>query len=105
MEETTTLSTRLYKSQLKEIEKLARKRGIDRSDAIRKLIDEGLKVEKVQEAIELVRKDQITVWRAAEITGVSYREILNILRDANVTFPLSAEELKRELGELLEGGE
>lgn len=105
MEETTTVSTRLYKSQLKEIERLARKRGIDRSDAIRKIIDEGLQIERIQEAVELVRKNQITVWRAAEIAGVSYREMLKILRDANVPFPLSIEELKRELGELLEGSE
>lgn len=101
MEETTTISTRVYKTQLEEIEKLARKRGIDRSDAIRRLIDEGLRVERIQRAVKLVREDKVTVWRAAEIAGVSYREMLRILKSENVPFPLSAEELRIELGELL----
>lgn len=104
MEETTTISARIYRSQLEEIEKLARKRGIDRSDLIRKLLDCGLKTEKIQEAVELIRQRRITVWRAAEICGVSYRDMLELLKAHNVTFPLSAEELKQELGELVEGG-
>ncbi|MFQ5887638.1 MAG: UPF0175 family protein [Candidatus Hydrothermarchaeales archaeon] len=104
MEETTTISTRVYKTQLEEIEKLARKRGIDRSDAIRRLIDEGLRVERIQRAVELVRENKVTVWRAAEIAGVPYREILHIFKSENVPFPLTAKELKLELGELREGG-
>ncbi len=102
---TATISTRIYKTQLEEVKKLARKRGIDRSDAIRKLIDEGLKVERIQEAVTLARGNKVTVWRAAEIAGVSYREMLRILRSENVPFPLTADELKTELGELLEGSE
>lgn len=105
MEETATISTRIYKTQVEEIEKLARKKGIDRSDAIRKLIDEGLKVERVQSAVKLIREGTVTLWRAAEIAGVSYREMLHILKSENVPFPLTEEELKLELGELIEGGE
>ena len=103
MEKTITISARIYKSQLERIEKLARKQGIDKSDALRKLVEEGLKAERVQEALQLLRENKITVWRAAEIAGISYREMLRILKVENVPFPLSAEELKRELGELLEG--
>jgi predicted HTH domain antitoxin len=90
---------------LEEIEKLARSRGIDRSDAIRRLIDEGLRVERIQEAVNLVRENKVTIWRAAEIAGVSYREMLRILKSRNVPFPLTPGELKTELGELLEGSE
>lgn len=103
MEKTITISARIYKSQLERIEELARKRGTDKSDALRKLIEEGLKAERLQEALKLVRESKITVWRAAEIAGVSYREMLRILKAENVPFPLSTEELEKELGELLEG--
>jgi predicted HTH domain antitoxin len=100
MEETTTVSTRLYRFQVEAIEELARKRGVDRSDAIRKLIDEGLKVERIEEALKLIRKNQVTVWKAAEMARVSYREMLKIMETNNVTFPLTVEEIKRELGEI-----
>lgn len=103
MEKTVTISARIYKSQLERIEELARRRGIDKSDALRKLLEDGLKAERVQEALKLVRESKITVWRAAEIAGVSYREMLRILKSENVPFPISAEELKKELGEILEG--
>jgi len=102
MVETTTISARVYKSQIKEIERLARKHGVDKSDAFRKLLDEGLKQERLKEAIQLVRESKITVWKAANIAGVSYRAMLKSLKSENVPFPLTAESLKSELGELLE---
>lgn len=105
MPETTTISARIYKSQLREIEKLARKRRVDKSDALRRLIDEGLKQERLGEALKLVRAGKVTVWKAAEIAGVSYRAMLKALKSENVPFPLSAESLRAELGELIEGGE
>lgn len=105
MAETTTISARVYKSQLKEIERLARKRGVDKSDALRKLLDEGLKQERLREALQLVREGKVTVWKAAEAAGISYRAMLKALKSENVPFPLTAESLKAELGELLEGGE
>lgn len=104
MGKTTTVSARIYESQLREIEKLARRRGVDKSDAIRKLIDEGLKQERFREALRMVRENKITVWKAAGLAGVTYREMLHVLKAENVPFPLTAQELKAELGELLEGG-
>ena len=102
MEETTTVSTKFSRSQLKEIEELARKKGIDRSVAIKRLITEGLKAERKREAVELVRMNRVTIWQAAELAQVSYREMLQLLRNSNVPFPLTPEELKKELGEILE---
>ncbi|NOZ77165.1 MAG: ribbon-helix-helix protein, CopG family [Euryarchaeota archaeon] len=98
-----TVSARLYNSQVKEIDRLARRRGIDRSDAIRRLIDEGLKKEKVEEALEKLRG--VSVWAAAEMAGISYREMLELMKVENVPFPLGAEGLRRELDGLLKGME
>ncbi len=105
MTETTTISARIYKSQLKEIKRLARKEGVDKSDALRKLLDEGLRQQRIREALRLVREGKVTVWKAAETAGVSYRTMLKALRSENVPFPLTAESLRAELGELLEGSE
>ncbi len=112
MAETTTISVKVYKSQLKEIERLAKQRGVDKFDALRQLLSQGLKQERRSEALQLVRESKITVRKAAEIAGVSYRAMLNALKSENVPFPQTAESLKVELGDpvkaiegILEGAE
>jgi len=40
-----------------------------------------------------------TVWKAAEYCGDSYRSFLQFLRESNVPFPISIQELERELNE------
>jgi predicted HTH domain antitoxin len=53
--------------------------------------------------LELVQERKITVWRAAEIAQVTYREMLDKLRERNVPFPVTGGEIARELEEI--GGE
>jgi predicted HTH domain antitoxin len=96
-----TISARIRKAQAEEVDQLATKRGVDRSVIVRELLDEAIQKEKVKEALELVRAKKITVWRAAEVAGVTYREMLDRLRSHNIPFPLSGEELKREVEEIL----
>ena len=58
----------------------------------------GLKEYKLKKALELVREKKVTVWKAAEIAGLTYREMLEKLREHNVPFPITVEELAREIG-------
>jgi predicted HTH domain antitoxin len=98
-----TISARIRKSQAEEVNQLAMKRGVDRSAVVRGLLDKAIQEEKVEEALGLVRAGKVTVWRAADIAGVTYREMLESLRIHNIPFPLSNEELKREIEEILTG--
>ena len=50
--------------------------------------------------LDLLRPKKITVWRAAEIVGVSYREFLDILKEHDISFPISEEELLKEFDEI-----
>jgi len=60
-----------------------------------------LQEQKFKEALELVRAKRMTVWKAAEVAGVTYREMLAFLRTHNITFLLSEDELRREVDEVL----
>jgi len=60
-----------------------------------------LQEQKFKEALELVRAKKMTVWKAAEVAGVTYREMLAFLKTHNITFPLSENELRREVDEVL----
>ena len=96
-----TISARIEEELVKEIDEIVREKGTDRSAVIRELLYIGLKEYKLKKALELVRERKVTVWKAAEIAGITYREMLEKLREHNVPFPITAEELAREI----EGGE
>ena len=100
-EEMITVSVRIPKSQVREIEELAAKKGVDKSSIIRELLSSAIREEKLKEMLEQLRTRKITVWKAAKIVGVTYREMLNFLKIYNVPFPLSGEELKREIEEII----
>ncbi|TFG17724.1 MAG: hypothetical protein EU530_10180 [Promethearchaeota archaeon] len=94
-----TTSIRLEEKQEREIEHYAEKNQVDKSTAARQIIDQGLRVIKRKEALENVRKMNWTIWKAAEYCGESFRSFLPLLREENIPFPLTVDELERELNE------
>ena len=98
--ELTTVSARIQKSQAEEIERLASKKGTDKSAIIRELLATAIKNKKIEEALNQVQTKKITVWKAAEIADVTYREMLELLKTHNIPYPLSEEELRREIEEI-----
>ena len=67
---------------------------------LRELITDALQRAKTEAALSLVRKRKITLWKAAEITGTSLREILELLPRENVPYPISPDELEKEIEEI-----
>lgn len=100
-EELVTVSARVQKSHVKEIERLAAQKGLDKSAVIRQLLATGIQKQKLEEALHQVRTMKITVWRAAEIAGVTYRTMLGLLKTQNIPFPLTPEGLQNEIKEIL----
>lgn len=41
---------------------------------IRRLLELGIREEKLQLALDLVRERRVSVWKAAEMAGIDYRE-------------------------------
>ena len=95
-----TISARIEKEILDEIDKIVKKMDIDRSIAIRNLLKIGIKDYKIKEAMDLLRQKKITVWKAAELADLTYREVLAKLKEQNIPFPISKEELLREFNEI-----
>ncbi len=94
-----TLSVRIDEKQDKELEIIAEKLKTDKSNVARQAIELGIRAIKRKEALEKVRMRDWTVWKAAEYCGESYRSFLQSLRESNVPFPISTQELERELNE------
>jgi len=99
-EETLVISVRLPKKIVKKIDSLASKRKVDRSAILRTLIEKGLQQEIIEDILNALRKREISVWKAAEELGISYREMLKLMKESNVPFPLGKEDIELELNEI-----
>jgi len=94
-----TLSFRIDEKEDKELEAIAKEMKTDKSTVARKAIELGIKDLKKKDAFENVRLKKWTIWKAAEYCDESYRSFLRLLREENIPFPLSIEELEREFNE------
>ncbi len=93
-----TTSVRLPKEMIEEIERLSKDEGIDKGTLIRRLIMESLKEYKIKKALELYREGKVSLWKAAEMAGITYREALEELRRRNIPFRYDLEDLKVDIG-------
>jgi predicted HTH domain antitoxin len=71
--------------------------GVDKSTAVRKILERGILEWRKERALELLGKGKITFTRAAEMAGVSLWEMLELVRDRKIELVhLSPEEIERE---------
>ena len=92
-----TTSVRLPKEIVEEIERLSKEEGIDKGTLIRKLIAESLREYKIKKALELYREGKVSLWKAAEIAGITYREALEELKKRNIPFKYDLEDLEVDI--------
>ncbi|MEM2866467.1 MAG: UPF0175 family protein [Candidatus Hadarchaeales archaeon] len=73
--------------------------GVDKSTAVRKILERGISEWRKERALELLRQGKITFAKAAELAGVSLWEISELVRDRKIEWVhLSPEEIEREFG-------
>jgi len=89
---------RLPKEMIKEIKRLSKEGRVDKETRIRRLIAESLREYKIKRALELYREGKVSLWKAAEIARITYREALEELRKRNITFRYDLEDLEVDIG-------
>jgi len=67
---------------------------------LRVLLEKGLQQETIDLVLNALRKREISIWKAAEELNISYREMLELMRESNVPFPLGEDEIDLELREI-----
>jgi predicted HTH domain antitoxin len=82
---------------LKEIEYWSKIEKTDKSDFIARLIDTGLREWTLNKAITMYVNKEISLWKAAEIAGVSLAEMLSELPKRKIIFQYDMEELKEDM--------
>ncbi len=92
-----TTSVRLPEDVIQEIEKMSREEGIEKGTLIRKLLTESLREYRIKKAMEMYREGKTSLWKAAEIAGITYREALEELKKRSIPFRYDLEDLEIDM--------
>lgn len=91
------VTARLPRDMLREVERLAEKMKVDRSELIRRLLDFAIREKKVEEAVQAYREGRVTLWKAAEMASFSLREMMELAREKKIPVPYTLEDLRRDI--------
>ncbi len=91
-----TLSVRIPAAQVKAIRYLSTLSHRNKSETLREIVEVGIQNKKLELAINKFRNKEATAWKAARIAGVPLTSFLDVLKERNVLFHYSTEELEQE---------
>jgi len=97
----TAVTARLKTELLREIQEIAEEESIDRSSAIQRLLQIGLKKYRMEKALNLYQNGKVTLWKAAELAGVSLREMMEAIKAKDIPYQYDLEALEEYVTELL----
>jgi len=95
-----TVSARMDKRSLRYVEKLSKTFHIDKSTALRKLLQMGVEEDRKESAVELYRKGQLSLEGAAKFADIYIGEFLELLREKGVELNVTMRDYEEGLKNL-----
>jgi predicted HTH domain antitoxin len=94
---TVTLSVRVPETEAEELQRLAKQVGLDRATLLKQALRRGCAQVLFERASQAYARGEVTLSRAAEMAGVSLRELLLRLPEASVELNYNVSELAQDL--------
>ncbi len=91
------VAARIPKELEEDIENFMKDKGLDKSSAIRKILEMGIDEWKKSKAIELFRLKRVTLWKASEIAGMSLREMMDELNKQKIPLHISVRDIEEDI--------
>jgi len=92
-----TVTTRVAKETLEEIDKYSKDRHMDRATMLRNLIEQGLENEKREKILLQYKNRKISLQRAAELLKIDLTEMLELVKKEDLHIDYTEEELREDL--------
>jgi len=92
-----TITTRLSEKEISKLDWLAQVHHTSRSQILRTVIDDGLKEELIEESLRLYQNGAITLWKAAELAGISLSRMMSEANQRKIPHQYSVEELLHDI--------
>ncbi|MHA1145550.1 MAG: UPF0175 family protein [Candidatus Helarchaeota archaeon] len=91
------IASRIHKELEADIEEFMKERGLDKSSAIRIILQIGIAEWKKNRAIELYKIKRITLWKASQMAGLSLREIIEELNRRKIPINVTTQEIIEDI--------
>ena len=92
-----TVATRIPAELENEIRNFMKEEGIDKSTAVRNILEIGVKEWKKSRAVQLYTSGKTTLWKASQISGLSLREMLDELNRLRIPTHVTAKDLEEDI--------
>lgn len=92
-----TIGVRIPEEILKDLEESAKEENMDKSTVIRRFIIEGIREYKRERAAALYKERRASIDGAAELAGLTIREMVDYLIKKGYKSSYSYEDLKKEM--------
>lgn len=94
----STVSVRLENSILKDLTKVENKWKADRSEVVRRLLNNAIKEWRVKDVLERLKEGKLTISGAAKEAGLSLWEVIDLAKRENIDWVgYNKEDLERDL--------
>lgn len=97
----TAISVRIPKEQVREVAHLSLLYKRKKSETLREILDLGLQQKKLDVALDAFQKKEATAWKAARLAGVPLTSFLDILKQRNILFHYSEEQVEQDFRGLI----
>lgn len=95
----STVSTRIPKELEEELNDFMEEEHLDKSVALRKLINEGLEEWRKGKALKMLEEGEISFFKAAELSGLDPWEFARLVKDEKITW-VKDEHIREDIGEI-----
>jgi len=95
--ETKVISARVPVAVEKEIKEFAREKNYGKTKLFREIILAGLQKVRERHALDLYEQGRITLWKAAEMAGLSLWEMLDKARKKKIPVRYDVEDAKDDI--------
>lgn len=102
MAKTRDLTVKVDEETYMEIEAEAEQENVDKSTVAGGLLKMGLRMAKKRRALEMYRTGSCTLWKAAEVAGVSLREMMTLIEENRIPLRITPGDVEEAWREALE---
>ena len=96
-----TISVRIDKTNLKEINEISKLEKKKKSDVVREVLDKGLKEKKLEIALEKFRNNEASIGKAARIAEMPLSQFMDVLVEKRIDFHYGIKELEEDFEGLI----
>src|SRR3989344_4112909 len=96
-----TVSVRVDKSELKEIDEISKLEKKTKSHVLREMLEKGIKEKRLEMALEKFRKNEASVGKASKMAGMPLSLFMDMLVEKKIDFHYGVKELEEDFEGLI----